>query len=114
MPYINVKVSTHLTDEQEQALKAGLGQAITAIPGKSETYLMVCIEDDAHLWLGGKDAEPHAMIDVKILGHAKPADFDRMTGQLCQLMEKQLSIKPSNVYVTYAEVENWGWNGSNF
>ena len=41
MPFINSKISVALTDAQEQEIKARLGQAITAIPGKSESWLMV-------------------------------------------------------------------------
>ena len=35
MPFINSKISVALTDAQEQEIKSRLGQAITAIPGKS-------------------------------------------------------------------------------
>ena len=114
MPYINVKVSKKLTDADMTALKAELGKAITAIPGKSETYLMVCIEDGQNIWLAGKNDRPMAFVDVRILGHAKPADFSAMTGEVCKALDKTAGIAPADTYVTYAEVENWGWNGRNF
>ncbi|MCI8387406.1 MAG: hypothetical protein HFE63_02930 [Clostridiales bacterium] len=114
MPYINFKTSAQLTAEKETELKAELGRAISIIPGKSETYLMVEIQDNAHLWLGGDDSAPAAMVDVKIFGHAKPSDFSSLTAEICRISKSKLGISPSRVYVTYAEVENWGWNGSNF
>jgi phenylpyruvate tautomerase PptA (4-oxalocrotonate tautomerase family) len=114
MPYINFRTSLTLTPEKETELKAALGRAIAAIPGKSETYTMVEIEGGAHMWLGGNNSKPLAMINVKILGHAKPADFSKMTGELCDLCQKLLGIDPTGVYATYDEVENWGWNGKNF
>lgn len=46
MPFINSKISVALTDAQEQEIKARLGQAITAIPGKSESWLMVGFEPE--------------------------------------------------------------------
>ena len=35
MPFINSKISVALTDAHEKEIKSRLGQAITAIPGKS-------------------------------------------------------------------------------
>lgn len=113
MPYINLKTSVSLDDKTEDALKTALGKAITTIPGKTENWLMVELEGDRKLWLGGKK-RPLAMIDVKIFGHADQSDFNAMTGELCDVCQRILGIKPDGIYVTYAEVENWGWNGENF
>ena len=114
MPYINVKVTEKLSCEKQTELKCTLGKAIEAIPGKTETYLMVCIEDDQKIWFAGDDSKPSAFVDVRILGHAKPEDFSRMTDELCSVLQTLVGVAPSRVYVTYAEVENWGWNGRNF
>ena len=113
MPYINLKTSVSLDEKLEEALKTALGKAITAIPGKTENWLMVELEGDRKLWMAGKK-KPLAMIDVKIFGKAEPEDFNAMTGELCDLCQKILGIKPDGVYVTYEEVPNWGWNGENF
>ncbi len=113
MPYINAKFSVKLTDEQKVQLKSELGKAICAIPGKSETYLMVCIEDGAYMALGGDDSAAHAFFDVRILGSSTGEAFSKMTGELCKISEKY-GIAPSNVYAAYSEYEHWGWNGRNF
>lgn len=113
MPYINFKTNQKLDESTKIQLKAELGRAIATIPGKSETYLMVAIEDSVDMWLGG-DQKPLAMIDVKIYGHAKPADFSRMTGELCKISKSLVGIDPTGVYATYEEIDNWGWNGKNF
>ena len=114
MPYINVKLTERLDGAKKTELKAALGKAIEAIPGKTEAYLMVCIEDGQDMWFAGDNSKPLAFIDVRILGKAKGEDFSRMTGVLCDIMDKICNVAPSGVYVTYAEVENWGWNGRNF
>ena len=44
MPFINSKISTPISIEQEQALKTRLGQAISIVPGKSESWLMLGFE----------------------------------------------------------------------
>lgn len=114
MPYINVKVGKKLTDEKITELKAALGQAITAIPGKSEAYLMVCIEDDMKLWLAGDNTTPKAFVDVRILGKAAAKDYSKMTGEVCRILENIAGIAPGDVYAAYSEYEHWGHNGHNF
>ena len=45
MPVIHTHVSVPTTPEQREALKAAYGKAITAVPGKSEGWLMcVCVQ----------------------------------------------------------------------
>ena len=114
MPYINAKVSVNLTEEKMTDFKAALGKAIEAIPGKTETYLMVSIEDGQKIWFAGDNTKAQAFIDVRILGRAKAEDYSRMTGVICGICNDMLDISPDCVYVTYAEVEHWGWNGKNF
>ena len=46
MPFINSKVNVKTTAEQQRELKERLGKAIATIPGKSESWLMVNLEDE--------------------------------------------------------------------
>ena len=63
MPFINSKISVALTDAQEQEIKSRLGQAITAIPGKSESWLMVGFEPEYKLYFRGSKDQPMAMVE---------------------------------------------------
>ena len=45
MPFINSKVTVKISEEREKELKSRLGQAISVIPGKSESWLMTGFED---------------------------------------------------------------------
>ena len=54
MPFINSKVSVALTDTQKEELKTELGKAITLIPGKSESWLMLGFEDNYSLYFKGR------------------------------------------------------------
>ena len=114
MPYINAKIGKKLTEEKMTELKAALGKAIEAIPGKTETYLMVCIEDGQNIWLAGDNSEPKAFFDVRILGKAQSEAYSRMTGEICRICDTLLGIDGAGVYVTYSEYSDWGWNGKNF
>lgn len=60
MPFINVKTNTTVSHDKETAIKSLLGQAITAIPGKSEAWLMIGIEPDYTLYFKGTDEPANA------------------------------------------------------
>lgn len=54
MPYICVNLTKKLTDSQKDAIKAGLGEKIALIPGKSERALMVDIADGRTMYYQGE------------------------------------------------------------
>lgn len=112
MPFINVKTSAAVSKEKCDAIKSALGQAITALPGKSENWLMVGIEPEQILYFQGSDA-PAAMVQVQTFG--TPAQgTDALTGKICGILNKELGIAENRVYVSYFGTSNWGWNGNNF
>lgn len=113
MPCINSKVTVKMSEEKKEAVKTKLGQAITTIPGKSESWLMVGFEDEYDLYFqGNKDGES-AFVEVSVYGGASASVFDSLTGKICEIFESELSIPKNRIYVKYEEVENWGWNGAN-
>lgn len=113
MPFINVKTNTPVAQDKMQTIKSALGQAITAIPGKSESWLMVGIEPDHALWFKGSDS-PAAMVEVSVYGSASPSAYSKLTAQVTDILGSSLGISPDRIYVKYFETQNWGWNGSNF
>ena len=60
MPFIKVKASCPISERQEKTLKTRMGKAIELVPGKSEGYLLLEFDDNARLWLRGKNDEPAA------------------------------------------------------
>lgn len=113
MPFIDAKLTVPATDAQKEALKTAFGQAITTLH-KTESYLMVAVQDNVPLWLAGRKLPKGAYVAVSLYGNARPADYDRMTGQICEILAQQLGIPGDGVYVTYHPVSDWGWNGQNF
>ena len=113
MPFIDSKVTVKVSDQQKEEIKSELGRLIATL-NKSETYLMVGIEDAYDLWLGGKKLEKGAYVAVSLYGEAPKAAYDKLTGQICALLADQLGIPGNAVYVTYHPVSDWGWNGANF
>ena len=113
MPFIDTKITIKLNPDKKEKLKEEFGKAITAL-NKTETYLMVGIDDNYELWLGGKRLEKGANVSVSLYGSSSAENYNKMTGLICDILEAELGIPGNAVYVTYHPVKDWGWNGSNF
>lgn len=115
MPCIQVKTNVSTSREKADAIKAALGQAIGFLPGKSEDWLMVSIEDGCHMYFGGRGGRPIAMVEVKILGSSIDKDgAERMTGEITRVLGGVLGVSPDDMYIKYEASPDWGWNGTNF
>lgn len=113
MPCINANVSVQLTAETKDALKTDFGKAIS-IMGKSETYLMVCLEENATIYLGGKKLERGAFVEVSALGQIDSGQAKKMSAEICDILKRRLDIPGECVYITYQGYKDWGWNGGTF
>lgn len=114
MPFINVKTNVEVTKEQKEIVKQKLGKAIEAIPGKTEEWLMVAIDDNIALYFKGKSDKPIAFIEVKIFGSTTEEAYQLATAQITGVLKEELMISPDQIFVAYTEISHWGWNGSNF
>ena len=76
MPVIHTHVSVPTTPEQREALKAAYGKAITAVPGKSEGWLMCPFEDNMPIYFCGSDDQPAANCDTAATAHSGTVDHD--------------------------------------
>ncbi len=114
MPFIDTKLNFRLSKEKETVLKAKLGEAIAAFPGKSEYWLMLNFSDECRLWFRGYDQYPTAMVKVELLGSPDRSHCEEMTKIICRIFKEELNVAPDHVYVQYTFTDQWGWNGENF
>lgn len=112
MPFINIKTNTSVSKDTEEKIKSRLGVIVTDLPGKSEQWLMVNIEDNERLWFRGNNEPCIVFAEVKLFGSADRAAYDKMTKDINDALDDLIGAE--EVYVKYEEVENWGYNGSNF
>lgn len=112
MPFIEVKTNQDLGQIKEQ-IKTELGNAITAIPGKSEAWLMVEISDKLDMYFKGEPT-PCAMFEIAIFGSASDNAYDDLTRRICDISERLLNVAPDRTYVKYSEIDHWGYNNFNF
>lgn len=113
MPFIHVKTNQTITAEAAAEIKSQLGTAITAIPGKSEGWLMIALDGDSRMYFKGSDA-PAAMVSVSIYGTASGNALNTLTSHITGILTDSLGIPSDRIYVSYQSTEYWGWNGSNF
>lgn len=114
MPYINVGVSSPIPQETEKRMKERLGKAITIIPGKSEQYLMAEFRDNCKLYMAGTNISPSAYVSVNLFGHAPKTAYQALTVEICNILQEELNINPTRIYIQYGETDHWGWNNGNF
>lgn len=115
MPFVDAKITVPVSEEKRDAIKAGLGSAISAF-GKGESWLMVGIDDEYSLWLGGNKVEAGAFVSVSLIGDTPDEGCREFTRRICDLLRSELGIPGENVYVTYHPMmrTRWGWNGGTF
>ncbi len=113
MPMIDAKFTVKVDGNKKETIKSEFGKLIATLH-KGEAYLMVGIQDGYDLWFGGKKLEKGAYVEVSLLGNAPSQDYSTLTGQICDMLAKELGIPGEAVYVTYHPLSDWGWNGGNF
>lgn len=113
MPYIDLKVTQKLAEDKKEKIKCELGKKISILH-KPESYLMVGIQDGYSLYFAGKKLEKGAYVSISLFGKVNSADSEIMTVAVCKILNEELGIDGSCVYVTYHGVDNWGFDGGNF
>ena len=113
MPFINTMTSVKISDEKANSIKAKLGKAIEAFPGKTENWLMIGFNDECKMYFKGSN-EDCAYIEISIFGSVEPSAADKMTALVTDIINEELGVAPDRIYIKYEGATDWGWNGSNF
>ena len=114
MPYITTTTTKKITPEIKKALISKLGKAIEIIPGKTDEWLMLNFNSEAEMAFRSTEVGGAAMVEVEILGTASPDAKEKLTAAICEIVTEVLEISGERTYVTYREVDTWGYNGANF
>lgn len=113
MPFINTNTNVKIEPQQEQELKARLGEAIQLLD-KSESWLMLSFEDECSMYFKGDNSQPMAFVDIAVFGRSTDEGCERMTREICSIYDEILGIAPDHLYVKYTGTNQWGWNNMNF
>ena len=114
MPFINVKTNAEIPADKKQEIENKLSDAISLIPGKSDRYLMLAVEDDISMMFHRDTASNIAMVEVKIFGSSDKGSYTNLTQRICEILDEEADISPDCCYVKFEEVSLWGYNGFMF
>jgi len=115
MPFVDAKITIPVTPEEKDAIKCAIGEAISDF-GKTESWLMVGIDDNYSLWLGGRELERGAFVSVSMIGDTSDDACADFTAHISDILGSILGIPADSIYVTFHPMKRtrWGWNGSIF
>ena len=76
---------------------------------------MACIHENLAMVMSGA-AGPCALVTVKAIGGLSKSVNQTLAAKVSQLLQKELSIPPKRVYVTFEELAptHWAWDGKTF
>ncbi|MBP3704633.1 MAG: hypothetical protein J6I98_03770 [Clostridia bacterium] len=106
MPYVQVRVSVPLEQDQIEKLKTEIGGAITLIPGKSDAVTMVEIVPGCHLYFGG-NGDPCALVDVAANNSPDPTDLKAYSKQVCIALHEIAGIDMKRIYLMHHANPEW-------
>ena len=112
MPFIRTTTNVAVPGRKAEAIKQRMGEAIELLPGKTESWLMIHLEGNATMFFKGED-ENCAICEVKLYGSADEDSYAKLTSELTDILREELDLDPDRIYVTYSEMDTWGWNGGN-
>lgn len=113
MPFIQIKTNQKILPDKQETIKKELGEKISLL-GKSESWLMIELEQQCCMYFKGKSDKPMAMVEVTIYGKASSEQYEKLTQAITKLLQTELEISPEKIYISYTETQNFAWNGSNF
>ncbi len=109
-----LKISTNRTVENTEAVLQATSQAVAAILGKPERYVMVELHTGVPMCLAGS-SEPLAYLELKSIGLPEERTAE-LSAALCRLIDEQLGIPAERIYIEFSDAPRhlWGWNGATF
>lgn len=114
MPFINVKTNAKLTKEKKEIIKRRLFDSISIIPGKSDRYLMIAVEDEIDMAFHRDSETLAAMVEIKLFGASTKDVYQKLTGAVCRILNDEADVSGDSCYVRFEESTYWGYNGFMF
>ncbi len=107
MPMVDMITNVSISDTEKDILIKKFGQAISVIPGKSESQLMMRISGENTLAFQGNKQIPIAYIRTDVSGKSEEINYQRFGEEAIHILEKVLSIPKENIYLTVREIPYW-------
>ncbi|MGI6169228.1 MAG: hypothetical protein ACOYI4_05900 [Christensenellales bacterium] len=111
MPYIHATISKDITPKQKASVKDSLGELIARIPDKSESVLMLRIDDGAPMFFQGQ-AQDCAYVGIHLYTQAPLEAKQDFSSAFVRSLSQITDIPPSNIFMTFTEYPNWVADGN--
>jgi len=114
MPLLSITTN----HQSEAALTSKLlklaSEAVSAMLGKPERYVMVMLTHNPHMLFSGTNA-PQAYLELKSIGlpEERTAELSQI---LSDLITHHLQIPADRIYIEFSDAQRhlWGWNAGTF
>ena len=107
MPYVHLKVSRPLTEQQIEAARLAIADIMPALPGKTRDNTMIHITGSCALSMGDS-GKPCMFLEVRLYKaspeESKKAFVRKAAEALCALFD----IEPERMYINMIELNEWG------
>lgn len=107
MPYVQIRTTQDLSSEQIDALSRTLGSAISLIPGKTESRLMLEVVPNCRLYMAGSMDAPAAYVSVQVNNAQQEEDLKRYSKKLLDVLCAEAGIPYDRIYVTHQSLTTW-------
>lgn len=107
MPYVQVRISLPLTDEQIEKLAAEALNSITLITGKTAAVTMAEVIPSCKLYFGTVDSGPCAIVDVAYSNSPDPAELKAYSENYCKVLSEITGIKMERIYIKHCANPEW-------
>ncbi len=111
MPYMKVSLAERLTEEKRKELVDGLGEALSNIPGKDGSMLMVDLEEGKTMFVGGMRQESFVFIDVRYYSRFEYHIKKKFTKAVFDVINRVLGIAYEKMSLNISELSSWGGFG---
>ena len=111
MPYIRLTLSQKLTQEKQEELVNGIGEALSIIPGKDARGLIVDMEDGKTLYAGGVKQDNLVFADVRYYSNFPYQIKKEFTSAVFEVMSRVLGTRKEQAFLTITEYNSWGGFG---
>lgn len=114
MPYIQIRLSIKLDENQKADLQSKLTDVVSLAFSKPKNYIMAEVQDECPLYMAGNKVEKSAYISVSLLGSVPKDKCNMVTQKTCEILSQEYDLDGSKIYITFHPTELWGWNGMMF
>lgn len=110
MPYIEAKFTMNLDETKRNLICEKIESIVSGNFRKPKSFLMTELKDNVQLRMGGNVLKKGAYISIKLFGEITKGVCSVCTGEISNMLKKELDIDEKNIYITYHPVEFWGWD----